>query len=172
MSINTLDYKLEDEQKMAIKKSHESLLDKPVNVVSLAKELGIAGVVKGSMHSEVPGIIEKRDTGYFIVTNKAQPKARRRFTIAHELAHFLLHKEKIEDGIAENSFYRSGLSNDDEVKANRLAADILMPSDKIEEFIDREGTAAVTLDNLSKTFDVSDSAMQVRLGIPDDKLPQ
>jgi len=170
MSSNELEnYNLNDEQKMAIKKSHESLLDKPVNIVSLAKELGVAGVVRRPMSTNrVSGIIEKRDAGYFIVTNEAEPKTRRRFTIAHELAHFLLHREKIKDRMTENNFYMGGLSNRDEVEANRLAADILMPLDKIEELFDREGTALVTLDNLSKTFDVSYSAIKVRLGIPYD----
>ena len=163
------DYELMPHQKEAIRNSYKSLIEKPVDVVSLAKELGIEKVVRRPMHKEISGKIEKREEGYFIVTNEREPKTRRRFTIAHELAHFLLHKEKIGDEFPENTLYRSGLSSEYEIEANRLAADILMPVDKIEEYISRVGTDEATIEGLAEVFDVSFSAIRVRLGIPWDR---
>ena len=159
-------YHLTDQQKEAIEKSQQSLLDKPVDIVKLAKNLGIAKVVRSDLGEKISGMIEKRKEGFVIITNEAEPKVRRRFTIAHELAHFLLHKDQISDGITENTLYRGGLSNRCEVEANRLAADILMPLGKIEEYINREGTAHVSLKGMADNFEVSISAMTVRLGIP------
>jgi len=154
--------------KEAIRDSQKSLLDSPVNIVALAKKLGVAGVVKSPIGEEVSGMIDKRKDGYYIITNEAEPKTRRRFTIAHELAHFLLHKEKIGDGMTENTLYIGDkyLSSEEEVEANRLAADILMPLDKIDEFIDIEGTDRASLGGLAKAFNVSVSAIRARLGVP------
>ena len=60
---------------------------------------------------------------------------RRRFTIAHEIAHFLLHRDKIGDQLSDDAMYRSSLSSDDERAANRLAADILMPMGLIQDYM-------------------------------------
>ena len=159
-------YNLTAEQKELIENSQNSLLANPVNIVRLAKDLGVAEVLKSELGEKISGIIEKRDEGFVIITNKAQPKVRRRFTIAHELAHFLLHRDQISDGITENAIYRSTLSNQYEVEANRLVGDMLMPLDKIDEYINRGGTAKATIGGLAYRFDVSVSAMRARLGIP------
>ena len=159
-------YNLTAEQKECIENSQKSLLASPVNIVRLAKDLGVAEVLKSELGEKISGMIEKRDEGFVIITNKAESKARRRFTIAHELAHFLLHRERIYDGFAENTLYRSSLSNQYELEANRLAGDMLMPLDKVDEYIDREGTARASIGGLADRFDVSVSAMQARLGIP------
>ena len=159
-------YNLTAEQKECIENSQKSLLASPVNIVRLAKDLGVAEVLKSELGEKISGMIEKRDEGFVIITNKAEPKVRRRFTIAHELAHFLLHRDQISDGITENTIYRSTLSNQYEVEANGLAADMLMPLDKIDEYIDREGTARANIGGLADRFDVSVSAVKTRLGIP------
>ena len=171
MSKNELTaYDLSPEQIELIKDSQKVLLEDPVDIVSLAKDFGVKKVLRATMDREVSGQIEKRNDGYYIITNEAEPKWRRRFTIAHELAHFILHKDQIGDGVAENTLYRSGLSSEYEVEANRLAADILMPLDKIEEYISNEGTDRATIGGLAKAFFVSYSAIRVRLGIPWDRL--
>ena len=92
-------YRLTDQQKEAIEKSQQSLLNKPVDIVKLAKNLGIAKVVRSDLGEKISGMIEKRKEGFVIITNEAEPKVRRRFTIAYELAHFLLHKDQISDGM-------------------------------------------------------------------------
>ena len=63
----------------------------------------------------------------------------------------------------DDALYRSGLSNAQEAMANKLAADILMPwslvNQKIKEGID-------TVEELAQQFNVSISAMAIRLGVP------
>ncbi len=139
------------------------LLRYPVPIIKLSKELGIESVEKTMFDKKISGEIRLINGGYFIRTNKTESRKRRRFTIAHELSHFLLHKEKVGNGITENTLYRSNLSTQDEVEANRLAADILMPSEQIQKHIDEVSSA---IGDLAETFDVSVSAMTVRLGIP------
>ncbi len=98
-------------------------------------------------------ILKEYNGEYAIYSNRKDPKVRRRFTYAHELAHFLLHKEHISDRLRENLLFRSILSNQQEIEANNLAADVLMPLPILNE--------------LAEIFDVTRSAMLIRLGIPD-----
>lgn len=101
--------------------------------------------------------------GFDIYVNASHPEVRRRFTIAHELAHVILHPNLIGDGITDDALYRSGLSNSVEAQANKLAADILMPRDKLSEYIS-QGITNVA--ELARTFNVSEQSMAIRLGVP------
>ena len=103
----------------------------PVDVTAIAHDLGIK-VYSALGSAELSGKIVKDpqmggQSGYAIFVNDADAPVRKRFTIAHEIAHFILHKGEIGDGIVEDALYRSGLSNKQEAEANKLAADILMP---------------------------------------------
>ncbi|MDP9139968.1 MAG: ImmA/IrrE family metallo-endopeptidase, partial [Pseudomonadota bacterium] len=98
--------------------------------------------------------------------NRHDPPKRQRFTVAHEIAHFLLHRDDIGDGISDDVLYRSNLSDKREQQANRLAADILMPATLIanaKEDAEEKGVGDVAL-YLSEMFVVSEAAMQIKLG--------
>ncbi|HCM3005245.1 TPA: ImmA/IrrE family metallo-endopeptidase, partial [Klebsiella pneumoniae] len=94
---------------------------------------------------------------------------RQRFTLAHEIAHFLLHRDRIGDGITDDILYRSKLSDFMEVQANRLAADILMPGHLLEKKL-LELTQTVELrdeqkiERLAEVAGVSTTAIKIRLG--------
>jgi hypothetical protein len=64
-------------------------------------------------------------TSFSIDVNGRHSDARRRFTLAQEIAHFLLHRDLMRDGIVDNAMYRSGLPDPIETEANRLAAELL-----------------------------------------------
>src|SRR3546814_7195870 len=64
------------------------------------------------------------ESGFAIYVNGSHPRVRRRFSIAHEIAHFALHRNLIGDGVTDDAMYRSNLSSAVEVQANRMAADI------------------------------------------------
>lgn len=65
--------------------------------------------------------------------------------------------------VSDDGIYRSGLSNTVEARANQYAADVLMPWDLVNLTI-REGVDDIK--DLAKTFNVSGSAMSLRLGMP------
>ena len=155
--------KLSEEQNRIIDKFQESLPDKPVNITKLAEEFGLE-VWHATLPPKISGMIVKENGGYAIYANGKEPKARRHFTYAHELAHYLLHKEHIGNGLQDNILFRSALSNKQEVEANKLAADILMPMDAIDKMVEK-GTH--NLQELADKFGVSRNAMLIRLGIPD-----
>ncbi|MES2272977.1 MAG: ImmA/IrrE family metallo-endopeptidase, partial [Chlamydiota bacterium] len=104
----------------------------PVNILGIAHELRIKVYRTKDWPDLLSGQIIKDEqrgggSGYAIFINALHKLVRQRFTIAHELAHFILHKPSIGDGITDDALYRSGLSNRDEAMANQLAAEILMP---------------------------------------------
>jgi Zn-dependent peptidase ImmA (M78 family) len=140
----------------------------PVQVLKIAEALKI-NIYKGvDWPDDLCGKIVKDTTssegsGFSIYFNEKHHLNRQRFTIAHEIAHFILHQDLIGDGITDDALYRSRLSNSQEVMANKLAADILMPWDLINEKI-REGLN--TVEKLAEVFEVSPTAMSIRLGIP------
>lgn len=159
--------KLSYEQKMDIIEKYQKK-GAPIHVVPIAHEMGI-NVYKAEYGDDnISGNIVREDgnegdSGYAIYVNKNHSYERRRFTIAHELAHFILHEDKIGDGIFDDALYRSGLSNKLEVEANKLAADILMPFSLLVPKI--EG-GIININKLAKEFEVSTQAMSIRLGVP------
>lgn len=138
----------------------------PVKVGALAQALGLR-VVVAALPLKISGLIKPDDEGGFVIkVNRFESKERQRFTIAHEIAHFLLHRDKIQSGVVDSVLYRSKLSSRVEAEANRLAADIIMPRDKIREIARlhpmRNGSDLVA--TLAETFQVSRQAMDIRMG--------
>ena len=110
------------------------------------------------------GQIEKitsADKSYRITINALENNQRKRFTVAHELAHLLLHRDDIGDGITEDALLRSTLSNPQEAEANSLAAAILMPR-YLVEFI-QDSTHERAAEVFARLCGVSEIAAKIRL---------
>jgi hypothetical protein len=141
----------------------------PVRVGLLAQRLGL-GVLRSTLQPGISGQIEpSRDfpAGFVIKVNRHEAKQRQRFTIAHEIGHFMLHRDRIGDGIRDTILYRSKLSNQMEAEANRFAAGLLMPFEQVrtklnELGLQRDHNAAI---ELARVFEVSTDAMEIRLGL-------
>ncbi len=140
----------------------------PYLVNQLSKLFGVERVYSKEMPNNISGWIRKiSDEGkYEIALNNKENLRRRRFTAAHELAHLLLHEPFIGDGVKDDVLYRSKLTTLQEVEANKLAADILMPLDKVYYFL-REKRR---MSELPFIFDVSNVAMCIRLGVSEISL--
>jgi len=137
----------------------------PVKVGAVAAELGLT-VLRSDLPVGISGMLSRDSTDrekWIIRVNRHEHKHRQRFTIAHEIAHFLLHRDEIDEGITDDSFYRSGLSERREWEANKLAADILMPWPLVRSLAN-EGK--VTASELASALEVSEAAMNIRLGNP------
>ncbi|MGE3993739.1 ImmA/IrrE family metallo-endopeptidase [Pseudorhodoplanes sp.] len=142
----------------------------PVPVGAIAKDFGL--VVKvATMPADISGEIKPDATaegGFKITVNRHEPKIRQRFTIAHEIGHYLLHRDLIKGGLTDTVLYRSKLSNSREAEANRIAADILMPWTLI--MLWKEQYHARSFEGLVEEFaaklEVSEIAMCIRFGLP------
>lgn len=140
--------------------------DFPVKVGEIAKAFGLT-VLAATLPAGVSGEIRPFGVSYRIKVNRHDSVPRQRFTVAHELAHFLLHRDLIGSGITDDVLYRSALSDYKEAQANRLAADILMPIEAVSrEATKRKGLPdGQVVSELSKVFGVSATAMEIRLGL-------
>jgi len=138
--------------------------DIPVKVGALAKALGLR-VVIASLPLNISGLIQPDEDGYVIKVNRFESKGRQRFTIAHEIAHYLLHRDKISSGVVDSVLYRSKLSSRAEAEANKLAADIVMPKEAVLEALqDHSGRMEeAVISDLASQFGVSRQAMEIRL---------
>lgn len=156
-----------------IQPEHQAIIEKytseyPVRLGQIAKELGVA-IKVSSLHTGISGQIKREDNHYVIRVNRHEARERQRFTIAHELAHFLLHRSVIDtspEGIEDNVLYRSGIPERIEYEANRLAADIVMPIGQLEKTLRDDFEDVVTdatIEILAARFQVSKAAMEIRL---------
>lgn len=140
----------------------------PVDVVKVAAAFGL-NVYAEPLPDGVSGKIVRRpdfgsSSGYSIIVNSSEPKTRQRFTVAHEIAHFILHRAKIGNGIEESTLYRAnGMSSKEETQANRLAAEILMPDHLL---LGESQKGRQTARDMANKFSVSEVAMSIRLGLP------
>ncbi|HUZ65637.1 MAG TPA: ImmA/IrrE family metallo-endopeptidase [Acetobacteraceae bacterium] len=135
----------------------------PVDLSGMAAALGLAVNMNATMPAGLSGrIIRGGDgaAGYRIEINGAHSSNRKRFTLAHEIAHYLLHRDMIGDGVEDSALYRSRLSSATETEANRLAADLLMPAPLLRTIYNAgvRWTAGLT-----RAFEVSEEAMAIRL---------
>ena len=104
--------------------------------------------------------------------NPNDSKVRQRFTLAHELGHYILHKHETELFIDKEFtvLFRNQKSSTGEIKreqeANAFAASILMPKKFLVEEISRfnfDLNDENSIKKLSKTFEVSSAAMAFRI---------
>lgn len=166
---------------MAYKKRIEtlakSLLEKyetkgtPIDVVEVATKHGLE--VKPYDLGDVSGVLHINNDKGIIGYNPKHTKVRQRFTIAHELGHYVMHKNT-GDIFIDNSFnqihYRDEKSSTGEIvkeqEANAFAAALLMPEDALVKEIknhnfDLADESAFT--ELADLFNVSIQAMTYRI---------
>lgn len=140
----------------------------PVPTVAIAEEMGLKVYRSGGWSDNISGMIRRDakyggDSGYAIFVNAQHAEVRRRFTIAHEIGHFVLHGTLIGDGVQDDALYRSGLSGTVEAQANKFAADLLMPWHLVNAAVE---SGLDDIPSLATKFNVSWSAMAIRIGVP------
>lgn len=131
----------------------------PIDLELLARTLGLDVERTRFNDPEVAGRIERTGQGYRIALNAADGPRRQRFTLAHEIAHYVLHRDLIGDGVTDRGLYRSRLGGIVERQANRYAANILMPALLVREAWRQYGTPG----RVATRFEVSDEAARIRL---------
>lgn len=141
----------------------------PVRLTNIAHALGLS-IKASTLPAGISGEIrpdEEHPGSYIIRVNRHDAKRRQRFTVAHEIAHYLLHEDAIGGGITDDVLYRSNVSNSQEAQANRLAADILVPENLLNQWL--ETAKALGIDDivgyLADRFEVSEASMRIKLGL-------
>ena len=138
----------------------------PVQLGAIAKALGIK-ILSSTLRSDISGEIRETNGEVTIKVNRHDAKTRQRFTVAHELAHYFLHRDLLKDGIVDDVLYRSSHSTSIEQEANRLAADILMPIHLLNALVlqcNHEKETSRKIEYLAQELNVSITALKIRLG--------
>lgn len=133
----------------------------PVDMHGMSDALGIR-ISEKSLPDNISGKIEKDWPfgSYLITVNSKHSRTRQRFTIAHEIAHYVLHRDLIGDGIIDDGLYRDGRIGDiRERQANRYAATLLMPKSLVRRAWDM---GMRTHQDLAREFDVSTAVAEIR----------
>lgn len=143
------------------------LAEYPVKLGALAEQLGVK-VFLSTLPRGTSGQIGQENGDFVIRINRHEAKHRQRFTLAHELAHYLLHRERIvaEGGWTENVLLRApNQPIQIEYEANRLASDLVIPSHLLAKATeDYAGPmTSEVIDDLARRFGVSTAAMEIKL---------
>jgi Zn-dependent peptidase ImmA (M78 family) len=142
----------------------------PVPVERLVKMRGIT-LQYAPLGDELSGMAYIRDGLRIIGVNALHHPNRQRFSVAHELAHHVLHVQVISEAVhVDRILHRDRISAQGtdplEVEANAFAAELLMPEAFLAAAI---GAAGLDMDDddavnaLARKFKVSGSAMRNRL---------
>lgn len=138
--------------------SRSGFLHAPVDVRALANYLGVV-VQEEIMDDDISGYLELRGGRWTAGINALHHPNRRRFSLAHELAHFLLHRGQASNFRDEVFTRRLGSRSKMEIEADSLAAEILMPEASFREAVSG-GQKSVS--GLSDMFGVSNQALRFR----------
>lgn len=144
-----------------------SKLDEPTDLIKIADKLNIEIVPFPFSDDGISGVFFKKNKRLFLGVKEDDHEHRKRFTIAHEIGHYILHAEDIlhydkQEAYPEEVFYRASgsLPTSDEREANFFAAELLMPEESVAKCIDK---GMDTVENLASFFNVSNQAMTIRL---------
>lgn len=140
----------------------------PVDLHRLCSDLGI-NLQPAELDPEIVGQIENRDGNFTISYNTLNSSYgyRHRFTIAHEIGHYVLHKHLIGNGVDDSKafrstaigkFYNCNILPHHETEANNFAASLLMPEHSLR--VDANYMEAY---QLADKYEVSLTAMNYRL---------
>lgn len=151
--------------------------DQPVDVENLIVNAGLNLEAAADLSGNISGHIERGSGGGYVIRAAGdEHEYRRRFTMAHELGHFVLHKSILDraGGVNDSRMYRternapvynSHIHNVHERQANSFAANLLMPEDAVRKlYTEASGEGGPPLlKRLYKHFKVSPSAMRWRI---------
>ncbi len=145
----------------------------PVDVQKIAQRLRVP-IVKDDLEADVSGLLITNAGKATIFVNAKDKPYRQRFSIAHELGHWVL-KHHQSDGhvhidkgvrVLQRGLKSSQGVDPTEIEANQFAASLLMPAKLVRREVERIGPPPlneVMVEQLAEKFDVSVQAMTIRL---------
>jgi Zn-dependent peptidase ImmA (M78 family) len=143
----------------------------PINVLRVARQLGVR-VERADLGEDCSGVLVRKGDAAVIGVNYSHHPNRQRFTIAHELGHFVLHKgDKYTDKGMTTLQFRNAESStgtqNEEREANQFAAALLMPGEWVRREFEKHPFDLgddEALNSMCRLFGVSSQAMSFRLG--------
>jgi Zn-dependent peptidase ImmA (M78 family) len=147
------------------------ITEAPVDVEAIASSLGIE-VRRSPAEDDLSGFLLKHTNGTAVIgVNALHHPNRQRFTIGHEIGHFVLHQHgevHVDKFVLKlrNDASSTG-ENEEEVESNRFAAELLMPMEFLSEDLQKYAANGILDDRgmaqWAKRYGVSVQAMTNRL---------
>lgn len=116
-------------------------------------------IQKVALASDVSGKLEFKDGFWIMSVNIQHPEVRQRYTLGHELGHYLNHRGSVKS-FEDTVFFRNKQKSSMEYMADQFAARLLMPENDVNELVK---TGVKTVKEMAAKFDVSLEAMKYRL---------
>ena len=107
-------------------------------------------------------IVGNRDKA-FITVNSRSLRSRQRFSIGHELGHWMWHRGRMALACSSEIQDRKWSGADREVTANKFAADLLMPKEMFRARAQHKPATLQTVSELADQFQASLTATVIRL---------
>lgn len=153
-------------QKQAAEKAEEaavaSEIDRfPVDLDMVCKRFNLL-VMQTALNEDVDGlIVTDGETGGILINTRVGDSRRRRFTLAHEIGHYVLHRQY---GYFRDMLKTLGDYSDDteEMEANTFAGALLMPLFLLPKSIGERPPDFDTASELADDFDASFTAACIR----------
>ena len=145
-----------------LKKAEESgfYIDNSLNIKEIISSFEDIEIKYDTMDIAKSGSLSCVDGKWIMCINSSHNPKRQRFTMAHELGHYILHRGKNIEFV-DTTFFRSDEMDSIEYIANEFASRLLMPEDKLRKLIDEDRIK--NIGELASRFDVSSAAMKYRV---------
>lgn len=135
----------------------------PIDPTALAQQMGARVVPDATLDRDgISGSFEFDEKGPLIRVNSYDAPVRQRFTIAHEIGHWLLGHVKPGELAHRDPKNPYAVMDGREIEANRFAAQLLMPEHIVKEMSGMV-PSMIKVEILAREFDVSESAMGYRM---------
>lgn len=142
----------------------------PVDVGEIAEAHAVF-VAEQDLEDSVSGVLVIKESKGVIGVNANHHPNRQRFTVAHELGHFLLHRDAGRVFVDRSPvFFRDGESSEgtsqQEIEANSFAAALLMPETELRKLLNDHPIDAfdeMSVRRLAARLGVSVQALTIRL---------
>jgi Zn-dependent peptidase ImmA (M78 family) len=147
----------------------------PVDIEQIAEHYGLV-IIRQPAEEKVSGFILRENESVIIGVNSIHHTNRQRFTIAHEIGHFLLHRGEMIHIDSDRKAFEINLRDEqastglspNEKEANLFAAELLMPRSLLTQDVRKIGRIDLLYNEdiireLAKKYKVSVAALTFRL---------
>ncbi len=142
-----------------------------IDVIRIAMLLGVSVFLSNEFDKDEAAFIEydSQDDSFFIVVNSKHSAQRQRFSVAHELAHFIYHHDEIKAAQKIGRESHCSMDRESEIQADLFAERILMPTHYVHKFLEEKKVVKKSkldrkiIQDVAEYFNVSMVACIIRL---------
>ncbi|EGQ8008887.1 TPA: ImmA/IrrE family metallo-endopeptidase [Vibrio parahaemolyticus] len=133
---------------------------RPIDLHGLCHILGV-GIQYLPLENNISGRLHHDGNRWVINVNSLHHPRRQRFTIAHELGHYFLHRSS-QQGYEDATFHRGRAYSEKELEADNFAGALLMPKDEFKDYVRNSSNR---IDDIAEYFGTSSVAIKKRADV-------